>query len=289
MIDIITESALDTYYEEHCLQAINKARSGYFHIINHLKKHFGTLATNAITKTDVYLYCQKRREGIIGKAASDGTLNRELTVLLTAIRFTAVKLGVPLKDAVPEIISVFPRPAKGKKPWLTLPEMDKMLEVTKNEFGDMSRIHRFCMMGFYTGQRKEAILQLQCSQVYLPGALIDFNPPGRAQTRKRRPIVPIADELLPLVEKVVKSGAEYYCGTGSIRSTFELVVKKCAFEKRVTPHIMRHTYATQALQNGVSIWDVAGVLGDDPKTVQEYYGHHCPGHLRNAVNFRSKL
>lgn len=287
MTDLLTAIALDIYWHDHCELQVIAARSSYKHVIEHLKKHFGHLATNVISTVDVREYCNKRRAGKIGKQASDGTLHRELTMLLTAIRFAAKKLRLKNDDIVPDIISAFPRRPTGKKIWLTLEEMDHMLNLSRS---NDSRVYRFCMIGFYCGQRKEAILELQPKkQINLKTGLIDFNPPGRVQTKKQRPIVPIADDLMPLAEEIVQRDDDYWCiHPGSIRSNFEALVEKCKFDKHVTPHVLRHTYATQALQNGISIWDVAGVLGDDPKTVQEHYGHHCPGYLKDAVNFRRK-
>lgn len=289
-MDLLTSVALDIYYNDHCINGVVGAKSSYRHVIDHLKKHFGDMATNVISTRDVQEYCRKRRAGIIGKVAGNGTLDRELRMLMSAIRFAAKQLKIQPEECMPDIRSAFPRPPKGQKEWLNLDEMNYMLKLAKGKDEKPSRVYRFCMMGFYAGARKEAILELQPQkQINIRSGLIDFNPPGRSQTNKQRPIVPIADELMPLVEEVIYLNDEYFCiHPGSIRPTFEALVKKCGFEKHVTPHILRHTYATQALQNGVSIWDVAGILGDDPKTVQEHYGHHCPGYLRDAVNFRKK-
>lgn len=290
MMDITTELVLDNYYRDHCENGVVAAKSSYKPVIEHLKKHFGNMATNIISTTDVQNYCILRRKGQIGRTANNGTLDRELRILMAAMRFAAKRLRIPEADIVPDIASAFPRPPQGKKIWLTITEMDYMLQMAKGNRQTPSRIYRFCMIGFYCGQRKSAILQLRTKeQINLKTGIIDFNPPGRPQTKKMRPIVPIADDLMPLVQQVMETGDEYFCGhPGSIRSNFEGLVKKCGFEKNITPHVLRHTYATQALQNGISIWDVAGVLGDDPKTVQEHYGHHCPEYLQKAVNFRRK-
>ena len=54
----------------------------------------------------------------------------------------------------------------------------------------------------------------------------------------------------------------------------------------VTRHTLRHTWATWAAQHRVSMWDIAGVLGDTVETVTRNYAHHSPDDLRAAVNFR---
>ena len=51
----------------------------------------------------------------------------------------------------------------------------------------------------------------------------------------------------------------------------------------VTPHVLRHTCATMLLQLGVSVYDVAGVLGASEDVVRRTYGHHAHDHLRSAV------
>ncbi|MES3016197.1 MAG: site-specific integrase [Bacteroidota bacterium] len=289
MNEIITESALTLYYNEHCLNSVVAAKESYRHVIEHLKKHFGNLATNIISPADVYEYCRKRREGIIGQRAGDGTLNRELNILITAIKYAVKRFKLDPDKDVPDIRFAFPKPPQGKDTWLTVEEMDRMLFYAKDDADLPTRLYRFCMIGFYCGQRKEAILSLKTSQIDLKSGIIDFNPPGRAQTKKHRPIVPIADELMPLAKQVIKLGDEYFCiNNKSIRTSFRNLVDKCKFDKHITPHVLRHTYATQALQAGVDVWSVAGVMGDDPKTVLERYGHHDPNYLRGAVNFRRR-
>jgi hypothetical protein len=34
----------------------------------------------------------------------------------------------------------------------------------------------------------------------------------------------------------------------------------------------------------VDLWRVAGVLGNSAAVVEKTYAHHCPDHLRTAVN-----
>ena len=48
------------------------------------------------------------------------------------------------------------------------------------------------------------------------------------------------------------------------------------FEEPATPHRFRHTFARILLQRGVSVADVADLLGDDEKTVREHYARWVP-------------
>jgi site-specific recombinase XerD len=56
----------------------------------------------------------------------------------------------------------------------------------------------------------------------------------------------------------------------------------------ILPHTLRHTCATWLLQRGVSIFDVAGVLGTSEAVIRETYGHPAQDRLRAAVDVFSK-
>jgi site-specific recombinase XerD len=47
--------------------------------------------------------------------------------------------------------------------------------------------------------------------------------------------------------------------------------------------VLRHSCATLLLQNGVSTWRVARLLGTSEQVIQRTYGHHCIEDLREAV------
>ena len=46
--------------------------------------------------------------------------------------------------------------------------------------------------------------------------------------------------------------------------------------RRVTAHVMRHTFASLLVQAGVSIYKVARWLGDGVEVVEDHYGHLAP-------------
>jgi integrase len=51
----------------------------------------------------------------------------------------------------------------------------------------------------------------------------------------------------------------------------------------VTPHTLKHTAITWALQKGSSTWDVAGYFSTSIDTIERVYGHHSPDHQKTAV------
>jgi integrase len=78
---------------------------------------------------------------------------------------------------------------------------------------------------------------------------------------------------------------------GRVTHRFNTLLKRLAEQTKndkflqVTPHTLRHTWATLAARAGFSMYQIAGVLGDTVSTVERNYLKHSPDHLRDAVNF----
>jgi integrase len=51
----------------------------------------------------------------------------------------------------------------------------------------------------------------------------------------------------------------------------------------ITPHTLKHTAITWALQNGASVWDCSGFFSTSPDTIERVYGHHSPDHQQSAL------
>ncbi|AGT08369.1 phage integrase [Paracoccus aminophilus JCM 7686] len=52
----------------------------------------------------------------------------------------------------------------------------------------------------------------------------------------------------------------------------------------VTPHTLKHTAITWALQRGATTWDAAGYFSTSVQTIERTYGHHSPQHQASAVD-----
>ncbi len=51
-----------------------------------------------------------------------------------------------------------------------------------------------------------------------------------------------------------------------------------------TPHTLKHTAITWALQRGATTWDAAGYFSTSVQTIERTYGHHSPHHQASAVD-----
>lgn len=283
---------LDAYVEH--LRAKGKpaaSRRGY--AAANLKEHFSG-AVSDITIDSIDAYGRARRSNRIGRrCTSDGTLRQELSTLGAALAH-AVRAKLIDKADVPEI--PLPEAPPPKNFWFDEVESQQLLAVANVHLAD-DPLHRgslFVWIAMETASRKRAIEELRWDQVDLRARLIKLNPDGRRQTAKRRPTVPISSALLKVMERAyaARTGDLVLGNSSSIERPFATLCRAAhratGSEKflKATPHCLRHTWATLAARAGVSLFEIAGVLGDDLATVQRVYAHHCPDYLRNAVDFR---
>lgn len=284
--------------------------------IGHLRAHFGDRLVSELTQDDVSAYVAARIAGKVGKVAvASESHRRELGLLTAAINHhlrkpvTDRRIG---KDSVPKL--KLPPAGSPRDVWMQEHEMDALLlacfqgdystlEGALAHARSLPRIFLYCTLGLETAARPSAICELTWDRVDFAAGIVRFHIEGRRKTKKRRATVPISDRLRPILERARREATTGHViggDGGSVRTAFRSAKARAArilrqrgdvlsaekMAKKITPHCLRHTYATQALRHGVAIWDVAGVLGDTVETVRKTYGHHAPEYLRKAVNWR---
>ena len=127
-----------------------------------------------------------------------------------------------------------------------------------------------------------SLLDLSSEVLYRRGA-------DAVETTKRRPPLPIPPRLLPHLRRWRRLTAQFvieYAGrpiASQERRAWRTARELAGLGSEVTPHVLRHTCATMLLQRGVSVYDVAGVLGTSEDVIRRTYGHHAEDHFRRAV------
>jgi integrase len=255
--------------------------------IKHLKKFFVGSAMRDVDVAASRGYANARRDGVIGGGkgragdlakGSDSTICRELRVLRAAANY-ALKMDRLKIEELPRLD--LPRePAPEEALFLTKPEVDAIHEAAEGPLAD------FIALTYFTASRRRAIQRLKVGQIDLVRGRINLRAPGEKATKKRRPIVPMHPKIEPICRRLVSEAREGWLFGPTIEfySPFRKVCGKVGIDdKRAHPHVLRHSRATHLLQDGVSIFNVASLLGDSIQTVSRVYAHSCPDILAAAI------
>ncbi|CAB4241223.1 XerC Integrase, partial [uncultured Caudovirales phage] len=229
----------DSYWHEHVLREVNGKDTQRF-AIRKLHIHFGHMAIRDVRPKDITAFVDKRRKGTIGRPSQDGTIARELSVLSAAIRHQLRAKRISADDT-PMI--ELPKGGEPKDRWLTPEEADRLLDAAmegRSSKDRLPRVYKFVVLALTTASRKTALLELRKDQIDMDRGMIRLNPHGRRQTKKRRPLVPVSSDLMPILKRIMDEAAGEFLldHPGAIRTAFNSAVRRANLDG-VTPHTLR--------------------------------------------------
>lgn len=155
-------------------------------------------------------------------------------------------------------------------------------------------VARFILIGLYTGTRHRTILGLQWMPNTTTGGWVDLEQrliyrksDHQTETAKRRPPVAISKRLASHLRRWEKRAGRHVVEfqgrpATNLRNGFKRAVRDAGLTD-VTPHTLRHTFASWAVQAGVSFTEVAEAIGTTEQIVRTVYGHLHPEFTRAAV------
>ncbi|OKY81775.1 MAG: hypothetical protein BHV62_00140 [Eggerthella sp. 51_9] len=159
-------------------------------------------------------------------------------------------------------------------------EMDRLLSVTlagKNP-EDISatdlRDQALLELLYAAGLRVSEASGLLCSQVFMDEALL-------------RALARYFDEGRPALLKgpnpyVFLSSRGNPMSTNAIRTVFKRALGKAGLDLSLTPHAMRHSFATDLLAGGADLRSVQEMLGHASLSTTQIYTHMTPERLQEA-------
>lgn len=164
-------------------------------------------------------------------------------------------------------------------------QIAKVMEAAKTH---SSAIHLFCGLALYGGMRSKEASSARWEWVDLDQGLITIQmaADGSFGTKgKRYRSIPLHDRLREILEPLRKR--EGYIinpnkeEPGVWRTRYEAKKAFASVMKSVgvewcTPHVLRHTFASQLVQRGVSLYKVSLWLGHANITTTQIYAHLAP-------------
>lgn len=177
-----------------------------------------------------------------------------------------------------------PKIEKKLPKFLTIEETNKLLDIKLREPLDY-RNKAMLELLYATGIRVSELLDLKLSNYYEEDAYIKVMGKGSKER-----IVPIGDITIKYLNLYINEYRNYilktkqseylfinYNGNRMSRQGFFKILKKICDEnnikKEISPHVLRHSFATHLLNNGADLRVIQELLGHENISTTEIYSH----------------
>jgi integrase len=273
----VIADVLSAYSEEKLAGKPSEAHILYD--IGNLNRWWGTKCVADINSRNGNAYI-RHRHGIV-------SARRELAFLNAAVKYWHKEHG-PLKSVPTLSLPASPSP---RKHWMTREQAARFLWVARKT----PHLARFFIIGWYTGSRRAKILSLRWSMVDLEPGIMQRQPPGVPEPKnKKAPPMKMGKRLMAHLKRWRRmdgKDAEFVIAFNGrpikrpIR-TWDNARRKAKLPAYITPHILRHTRATNMMQQRKDPWEASKALGMSLDMLSRVYGHHHPDWQKDVSETR---
>ena len=188
-----------------------------------------------------------------------------------------------------------PKKSKHLPTVLTLDEINRMMAAIDLSTNEGHRNRAMMEMLYGSGLRVSELVNLQLSRIYLNEHYMLIE--GKGSKQRLVPLSPVAEEWFGywMNERTswpVKPEAKDFAfvnryGRPMTRAMVFTIVRRLCDEagitKTVSPHTLRHSFATHLLQNGADLRVIQQLLGHEDLATTEIYTHLDVQDLRQAI------
>jgi site-specific recombinase XerD len=171
--------------------------------------------------------------------------------------------------------NLYPKRTEYKLPkYLTQKEVEQLIDATENIK------HRCIIMLLYSGGlRLSELLNLKIIDIDSTKMTINIR---KSKGKKDRQVMLSKKFLVNLRQYYIEYKPQFYLFEGqsnlqysgrSVQQIIKNSALKCALKKQVSPHILRHSFATHLLENGTDIRYIQELLGHSLLKTTEIYTH----------------
>lgn len=131
-----------------------------------------------------------------------------------------------------------------------------------------------------TGLRVSELCSLTPQQVLWQQKSLRINGKGGPYgKRSKKRVVPMSARVQTLLEHYFAIHEVWPVGTRQVQKIVKAVANRAQLTQTVTPHILRHTFASLALQKGISLASVQKILGHDRLSTTAIYLNFTDNHV----------
>ena len=225
------------------------------------------------------------------KKLSNKTVVRNLVAIRTFFRFLTQE-GKLESNPVEDLES--PRLAKTLPEILSLHEVEQLLETPKPQTPLGIRDRTMLEMLYATGMRVSELVSLQMNQLNLEGGYVLLFGKGSKERG-----VPVGTEAIKWVSHYLKGARQKLSkgketpflflnrsGRKMSRQVFWKSIKaygrKAGIRKKITPHLLRHSFASHLLARGADLRSVQMLLGHADISTTQIYTHVTSERLKQV-------
>ncbi len=109
--------------------------------------------------------------------------------------------------------------------------------------------------------------------------LMVYGKGGPYGSKTKRRVIPLSARIQPLVEGYFSLNDRLRISRWKIGRMVKALANKARISRKVTPHVLRHTFAVTANQKGISLPALQRLLGHDHLTTTAIYLNLSPEHV----------
>lgn len=178
---------------------------------------------------------------------------------------------------------------------LSTEEIDRMIAQIDMSKSESHRNRAIIEMLYGSGLRVSELVNLQLSNIYLQEGYMRIT--GKGSKQRLVPISPVAIEwfaywlqdrnALDIKPEAADIAFVNRYGRQLTRAMIFTIIKHLAeaagIQKNISPHTLRHSFATHLLQNGADLKIIQQLLGHESISTTEIYTHVDIHDLREAI------
>ena len=179
---------------------------------------------------------------------------------------------------------------------LTIAEIDRMIDAIDMSKAEGQRNRAIIETLYGCGLRVSELVGLRLSQLFIEERYVVIQ--GKGNKQRIVPISPVAIEQINLyleqtrAHQVAKRGSEdilFLNRRGAMltrQMIFHIVKQLCELagvRKVISPHTLRHSFATHLLEGGANLRAIQQMLGHESITTTEIYVHIDRSRLRDEI------
>lgn len=131
-----------------------------------------------------------------------------------------------------------------------------------------------------TGLRVSELCSLTPENILLQQKTLRISGKGGHYGKKsKKRVVPMSQRVQTLLEHYFAINDTFPIGVRQAQKIVKDIANKAKLSKPITPHVLRHTFATLALQKGISLASVQKILGHDRLATTAIYLNFTDTHV----------